>query len=248
MYLRGEIPPFFWNRVDKLCTQTLALLLPAYAYVAEFKGHRPIHVCELHQALHEVIAYAGWISVHIRLAPAIVSFNWIQPGEPFSLTQVNLCQEAYASSKKAAHQHQRRLRRRRPDGQDIKSVARVKISVTPEIIRHKSVSQSIGTSGMTSYKILEPHVVYYEGLHLDSDEKRVFVSLPEYIRRLRDQVCMPRGASIVIMLLVVLYVVVFKTSSGHRAWEGAWSWAYPPPPPPPLEPTKTSWWNVGSWY
>ncbi|KAJ4236928.1 hypothetical protein NW759_000051 [Fusarium solani] len=239
VYLMAQIPPFFWNRVDELCTQTLALLLPAYTYAAEFQGHQPIPVRKLHQALHDVIAYAGWINVHIRMAPAIFSFNWVQPGEPFSLSQINLCQEAYISSKAAAQRHQERLRRRRPDSQRVMSRARVKISVTPEITRDKDVSKSIGTPGMTSCKILQAHVVYYEGLQLDSDEKRVFVSLSEYIRRLREQVCMPRGAAIVIMLLVLLCLWVFLTPSGHRVWEGTRSWVYPRPSIVEPDPTKT---------
>ncbi|KAI8691629.1 hypothetical protein NCS56_00155800 [Fusarium sp. Ph1] len=239
MYLIAQIPPCFWNRVDELCAQTFALLLPAYAYAAEFRGHQPTPVRELHQALHDVIAYAGWINVHIRMAPAIFSFNWVKPGEPFSLSQINLCQEAYISSKAAAQRHQERLRRRRPDSQQVMSRARVKISVTPEITRDKDVSKSIGTPGTTSCKILQAHVVYYEGLQLDSDEKRVFVSLAEYIRRLREQVCMPRGAAIAIMLLVLLCLWVFLTPSGHRVWEGTRSWVYPRPSIVEPDPTKT---------
>ncbi|KAI8689033.1 hypothetical protein NCS55_00159100 [Fusarium keratoplasticum] len=239
MYLIGQIPPCFWNRVDELCAQTLALLLPAYAYAAEFQGHQPTPVRKLHQALHDVIAYAGWINVHISMVPAIFSFNWVQPGEPFGLSQINLCQEAYISSKAAAQRYQERLRKRRPGAPVLNSRARVKISVTPEITRDKDVSKSIGTPGTTSCKILQAHVVYYEGLQLDSDEKRVFVSLPEYIRRLREQVCMPRGAAIVIMLLVLLCLWVFLTPSGHRAWEGTRSWVYPRPSIVEPDPTKT---------
>ncbi|RSL55770.1 hypothetical protein CEP54_009190 [Fusarium duplospermum] len=227
MYLITQIPPFFWTRVDKLSAQILTFLLPACAYAAEFKGHKPIPIRELHQALHDVVAHAGWISVHIRLASAIFSFNWVQPGEPFSLSQVNLCQEAYSYSQEAARRHQERSRRRNPDGRVMNSRARVKISITPEIIRHKSVTKSTGTPGMTSYKILAPHVVYYEGFQLDSDEERAFVSLPEYIYRLREQLCTPRGAALAIMLFVSFCLWVFLTSSGQRAWGGVWAWVYP---------------------
>ncbi|UPK99563.1 hypothetical protein LCI18_010498 [Fusarium solani-melongenae] len=224
MHVITQIPPFFWNTVDKLCTQTLALLLPAYDYAAEFQGHQPTPVRKLHQALHEVIAHAGWINVHIRLAPAIFSFKWVEPGEPFGLNQINLCQDAYISSKAAAQRYQERRRKRMPGAPVLNSRARVKISVTPEIIRHKSVSKSIGTPGTTVYKILQPHVVYYEGLQLDSDEERAFMSLPEYIRRLREEACMPRGAALAIMFLVLLCLWVFKTTSGHRVMEGTRFW------------------------
>ncbi|KAM0441140.1 hypothetical protein ACHAPT_000445 [Fusarium lateritium] len=242
---KGEAPPLFWDEVDELCTQTVALLEPAYDYAAEFRGYRPISKSKLHQFLHDVIAYAGWINVHIRMASAIVSCDWVHPGEPFSMGQVNLWQEAYIASKEAAQQHQQRLLRRRPDSQEMKSMARVKISVTPKIVRHKAVSESIGTPGMTTYELLAPHIVYYKGLELDSDEKRAFVSLPEYIQRLREQLCAPRGASFAIMLVVLLYLWVSMTATGYRAWQGAWSLVNPPEPKP--EPSK-SWWNVGSWF
>lgn len=239
MYLIAQIPPFFWDTVDQLSTQTLALLLPAYDYAAEFQGHEPTPVCELHQALHEVIAHAGWINVHMRLTPAIFTFNWAQPGEPFGLGQINLCQEAYISSKAAARGFEERRQKRRPGAPVLKSRARVKISVTPEIIRHKSVSKSIGTPGMTVCKILQPHVVYYEGLLLDEDEKRSFMNLLEYICRLREKLCTPRGAALAVMFFLLFCMWVFRTPSGYRAWEGVRSWVYPRPNIVQPDPTKT---------
>lgn len=229
MYLITQVPPFFWNRVDELCAQTLAMLLPAYTYAAEFEGYKPAPVRKVHQALHEVIAYAGWINVHIRLAPAIFSFNWVQPGEPFSLSQINLCQEAYTSSKAVAERYREQARKRRPGARVLNSRARVKISVTPEIIRHKSVSQSIGRPGMTVYKILQSHVVYYEGLQLDSDEQMAFVTLPDYMHRLEEDLCTPWAAAFTIMFLVPLYMFLSLTPLGNRAWEGARSLVYPRP-------------------
>ncbi|KAF5003964.1 hypothetical protein FDECE_9504 [Fusarium decemcellulare] len=244
---RGE-PPRFWDEVDRLCAQTLALLLPAYIYVAEFEGHEPVPISELHQALHEVIAYAGWLNVCIRMSSAVVSYNWVIPGEPYSMDQVNLCHEAYESSKKAAQHHQQRLKERKPSGQQMGSTARIKISVTPEIIRHKPVPESLGRQGMTSYTIMKPHVVYYEGLELDKDERRAFISLPDYIDRLRNRSLDPRTQALLIMLAVLLVLLVCCTPYGQRAGQDIWSWVQrelglnPEPKPEPM-----SFWNVGSW-
>ncbi|KAM0253539.1 hypothetical protein ACHAP5_000570 [Fusarium lateritium] len=215
----GE-PTRFWEEVDKLCTQTLALLLPVYDYTSEFTGYSPVPVAELYQMLHDVIAYAGWISVCIRMSPAIVSINWLKPADPYAMGQTNTCQSAYEFSKEAALQHQMRAKRRNHNGDHILSAPRIKISVAPEIIRHKTLPNAMQSQGVTSYTILKPQVVYYEGLRLDKDEWRVYISLPDYIKKLRDQNCVPRYAALVIMLFVLLALWVHFTASGQQSWQG----------------------------
>lgn len=215
----GE-PTRFWEEVDKLCTQTLALLLPVYDYTSEFTGYSPVPVAELHQMLHDVISYAGWLSVCIRMSPAIVSINWLKPADPYAMGQTNTCQSAYEFSKEAALQHQMRARQRRLKGDRMLSAPRIKISVAPEIIRHKTLPKSLQTQGVTSYTIMKPQVVYYEGLQLDQDEWRVYISLPDYIKKLRDQNCVPRYAALVIMLFVLLALWVHFTASGQQTWQG----------------------------
>ncbi|KAM5355259.1 hypothetical protein ACJ41O_001905 [Fusarium nematophilum] len=238
---RGE-PALFWEEVDTLCTQTLVLLLPAYTYAAEFKGYEPVPIQDLYQSLHDVIAYAGWLNVLIRLSPAIVSYNWAIPGEPYHMNQVNLCHEAYKSSQTATQQHQAKVRRRRPDSEHRDSAARIKISVTPEIVRHKPVPESVGTLGMTSYTILKPHVVYYEGLELDMHEQQAFVSLPDYIRRLRARKGTPRVPALVIMMIALLSLLVFSTATGRQVLQSAGAWVNPAP-----KPAKKSLWGMG-WF
>ncbi|KAF4984755.1 hypothetical protein FZEAL_116 [Fusarium zealandicum] len=220
---RGD-PSLFWDEVDKLCTQALALLKPAYTYAAEINTKEPSPIAQLHQSLHDVIAYAGWLNVCTRLSSAIVSYNWVIPGEPYSMSHVNLCQEAYTFSKEAAQRHQERLRTRRPNDVQQGSVARVKISVTPEIVRHKPVPESVASHGMTSYTIMKPHVVYYEGLELDAEEERAFMSLPDYIRRLRDRGSNPRLAALLIMVIGLICLWTSLTTTGQETWHNVQKW------------------------
>ncbi|KAF5002883.1 hypothetical protein FGRMN_44 [Fusarium graminum] len=200
---KGE-PVLFWEEVDKLCTQTLAMLLPVYEYTAEFTGFNPAPVPELYQMLHDVIAHAGWLNVCIRMSPAIISTSWLKPGDPFAMGQTNMCQAAYEVSKEAALHQQMRVKHRRPNGDRIMSAPRVKISVAPELVRHKPLPEVMETQGVTSYTIMKPQVVYYEGLQLDQDEWRAYISLPDYIKKLRDQNCVPRYVALVILLFVLL--------------------------------------------
>lgn len=220
LHVTGGEPTRFWGEVDKLCTQTLALLLPVYDYTSEFTGYSPIPMAELYQMLHDVIAYAGWLSVCIRMSPAIVSINWLKPADRYAMGQTNTCQSAYEFSKEAARQHQMRARQRRLKGDHMLSAPRIKISVAPAIIRHKILPKVLQTQGVTSYTIMKPQVVYYEGLQLDQDEWRVYISLPEYIKKLRDQNCVPRYAALVIMLFVLLALWVHFTASGQQIWQG----------------------------
>lgn len=196
------------------------MLLPVYDYTSEFTGYSPIPVAELYQMLHDVIAYAGWLSVCIRMSPAIVSINWLKPADPYAMGQTNTCQSAYEFSKEAARQHQMRARRRRLKGDHMLSAPRIKISVAPKIIRHKILPKVLQTQGVTSYTIMKPQVVYYEGLQLDQDEWRVYISLPDYIKKMRDQNCVPRYAALVIMLFVLLALWVHFTASGQQIWQG----------------------------
>ncbi|KAM0345529.1 hypothetical protein ACHAPU_006456 [Fusarium lateritium] len=219
----GE-PFLFWQEVDKLCTQTLAMLLPVYEYTAEFAGYNPPPVPELYQMLHDVIAYAGWLSVCIRMSPAIISTNWLKPGDPFAIGQVNMCHAAYEFSQEAALQHHIRVNDHNPNGDYIMSAPKVKISVAPELIRHKPLPEVMETQGVTSYTIMKPHVVYYEGLPFDEDQRRVYISLPDYIKKLRDQNCVPRYAALVILLFVLLCLWIHFTTLGWQTWQRSHEW------------------------
>ncbi|RGP80319.1 hypothetical protein FLONG3_1468 [Fusarium longipes] len=211
------VPPLFWQEVDKLCTQMLAMLLPFFNYVKEASPCEAISTSELYQSLHDVVAYAGWLSVCIRMSPAIISIDWTIPGELYSAKFVNMSQEAYETSKKRARVY---------DKYDIRpwsmrklSTARVKISVTPKIVRHKPLPESLAINGITSYTIMKPSVVFYEGYNLEQDERKAFISLPDYIQKLRDLSCVPRYTALAIILVTLIWMWVFYTASGQQTWQ-----------------------------
>ncbi|EXA51616.1 hypothetical protein FOQG_03506 [Fusarium oxysporum f. sp. raphani 54005] len=236
---RGE-PDLFWREVDKLTTEVYLLLLHVYEFTASFDGYEPISRTELYQLLHDVISYAGWLSVGLRMSSAIVSINWLIPGELHALDQVSTCQPAYEASKEAAQQQGMRLQEQRPERKQISSMARVKISVIPEIIRYRPYPKEANVEGIDSYRMMEPHAVHYHGLQEEHDENRAFISLPDYIKKLRDRNCAPRNAALVIMVTILICLWVLYTTSGQQTWQEAKGWVNPEPGP---EPEK-SWWSL----
>ncbi|KAI1042392.1 hypothetical protein LB505_010997 [Fusarium chuoi] len=227
---RGE-PDLFWREVDRLTTEVYLLLLHVYEFTASFDGYEPISRTELYQLLHDVISYAGWLSVGLRMSSAIVSINWLMPGELYALNQVSTCQPAYQASKEAAQQHDMRLQEQRRERKQISSMARVKISVIPEIIQYRPYPKDANVEGIDSYRIMEPHAVHYEGFLGEHDENRAFISLSDYIKKLRDRNCAPRNAALVIMVTVLICLWVLYTTSGQQTWQKARGWVIPEPEP-----------------
>ncbi|KAF5643807.1 hypothetical protein F25303_6204 [Fusarium sp. NRRL 25303] len=237
---RGE-PDLFWSEVDKLTTEVYLLLLHVYEFTANFDGYEPISRMELYQLLHDVISYAGWLSVGLRMSSAIVSINWLIPGELYALNQVSTCQPAYEASKEAAQQHDMRLQEQRPERKQMSSMARVKISVIPGIIQYRPYPKDANVEGIDSYRIMKPHAVHYEGFLEEHDENRAFISLPDYIKKLRDRNCAPRNAALIIMVTVLICLWVLYTTSGQQTWQKARGWVIPEPEPEPKKPWYRLW-------
>ncbi|KAH7156494.1 hypothetical protein EDB81DRAFT_392837 [Dactylonectria macrodidyma] len=222
MYLgatRGQ-PPLFWEEVDKLCTQVLAVLLPTFAWTSVTRKSPAPSAQRLYQWLHDVIAYAGWINICIRLSPAIIISDWVKPGERIQLDQVNLSQDVYEYSEKRVRAWLKRTNSK------CEMTARVKISVAPEIIRYKPATDAFGRQGTVKYTIMNPHVVYYEGRELDQDEEKTYVSLPDYIQRLRERRTVPHGPALAIMFLLFLIFLWCSSEDDedtyYLPWRGAW--------------------------
>ncbi|KAG8674329.1 hypothetical protein FPOAC2_00341 [Fusarium poae] len=231
----GE-PPLFWQEVDKLCWQTLSMLLPLYGYVEETAISKPIPKTELYQSLHDVFAHAGWISVCMRMSPAVISIDWNIPGEPFSAELVNNSQDAYEASKKAAMAHEasvekarqrmslRRSGKPKAHIRHVKSAPRVKITVTPTMVRHKPLPRTMNIKGVTSYTIMKPSAVFYEGFKLEGDEKKAYTSLPDYIQKLRDRNCVPEKTVMAIMAFAAIWLWVSFTTSGQQTQQIVQQW------------------------
>ncbi|CEI63916.1 hypothetical protein FVEN_g9211 [Fusarium venenatum] len=233
----GE-PPLFWQEVDKLCWQSLAMLLPFYDYVEETAVSKPMPKTELYQSLHDLFAHAGWISVCMRMSPAIISIDWNIPGEPFSTELINNSQEAYEASLDAAKAHEASVEKARqyqmmvlgvsgkprPHIRQVKSAPRVKITVTPTMVRHKPLPKTMNIKGVTSYTIMKPSVVFYEGFKLEGDENKAYTSLPVYIQKLRDRNCVPEKTVMTIMALATIWMWVSFTTRGQQTWQIMQQW------------------------
>ncbi|CAM1504738.1 Fc.00g023290.m01.CDS01 [Cosmosporella sp. VM-42] len=249
MYLeaRRGLPPLFWDEVDRLTTRLVAMLLPAYTLVAESAPWHPPPVQQLYQSLHDVVAYAGWLNVCMRLSPSIIVTEWPKPGERMQLHgQENLSQELYEFSLQNAQKYAKRNPRLKSNGFHSGWMARVKISVTPQITRH-TPSDEPNMEGMTAYTVMKPHVVYYQGRFNDNEERQLFISRSEYVRRLRNRKTVPHAAALVVMLLGLLMLWMLYADSEQRVWHW-WkqgisptpeTWAEPEPEPE-AEPNGTT--------
>ncbi|KAL7791307.1 hypothetical protein V8C37DRAFT_410498 [Trichoderma ceciliae] len=149
------VPPLFWKSVDRIAAQILALLSPLYAALGEEMPSRSSY-----QALHDIVALAGWLNVAIRLSPKITIFEWVQPGEAYRYSYVCVGEEkatTSASNRKV---------------QDPRTRTRVMISTAPKITRHARGSEGLFT-GTTTYDAMQPHVFTYTGLYTDWEDNLV---------------------------------------------------------------------------
>ncbi|KAK7416324.1 hypothetical protein QQX98_005268 [Neonectria punicea] len=225
LYLRtkGGLPPLFWEEIDKLSTQVLVLVRPVFSWTSKIEGWQPPSIQELHQWLHDVIAYAGWINICNRLSSAIIVSDWTKPGERYNWRQDNLAHDVYEFSKNVAE-------RRASKRSVYNTTARVKISAGPEIIRYRPVNNGTEKTGVAKYTLMRPLLVYYEGRELDQDDDKTYVSLPDYIEWLRNRKTVPYRTALAIMFIVTLTLCVLFTSSGQDdswqddSWRDDYEW------------------------
>lgn len=162
----GGIPPLFWESVDKITAQIVALLSPLYTALGEEAPSRSSY-----QALHDIVALAGWLNVAIRLSPKITIFEWVQPGEAYRHSYVCIGEEKIATTSTPASSRR---------SQNLRNRTRVMISTAPKITRFARGSDGLFT-GTATYEVMQPHVVTYTGLYTDWEDNRV-VPLQRHVR------------------------------------------------------------------
>ncbi|KAL7919646.1 hypothetical protein ACQKWADRAFT_329444 [Trichoderma austrokoningii] len=150
----GSVPPLFWNRVDKITAQIVAMLSPLYSAIGEEAPSQSSY-----QALHNIVALAGWLNVAIRLSSKITAFEWVQPGEAYNFSWLCIGEEKNMASNGHGEAQDDQVRRR----------TRVMISAVPKIIRYAD-GLSAGTE---TYIVMQPHVVTYRGVYADWEDNRV---------------------------------------------------------------------------
>ncbi|KAL6813440.1 hypothetical protein GGI42DRAFT_349560 [Trichoderma sp. SZMC 28013] len=149
----GGVPPLFWKRVDKITAQIVTLLSPLSAALGE-DAPSP----SSYQALHDIVALAGWLNLAIRLSPKITVFEWVQPGETYRHSHLCVGEENASSPASYGKIH------------DTRSRTRVMISTAPKITRHAHAAKGYFT-GTATYEVMQPHVVTYVGGYTDWDDK-----------------------------------------------------------------------------
>ncbi|RFU75819.1 hypothetical protein TARUN_6420 [Trichoderma arundinaceum] len=136
----GGVPPMFWKNVDRITAQIVAMLSPLYAAIGEEAPSRSSY-----QALHDIVALAGWLNVAIRLSPKITVFEWVQPGEAYRHSHLCIGEEKTTAS--PSHRK----------AQDARNCTRVMISAAPRITRYARGSEGLFT-GTATYEAMQPHV------------------------------------------------------------------------------------------
>jgi hypothetical protein len=159
----GGVPPLFWKRVDRITAQIAAMLSPLYSAIGE-----EVPSQSSYQALHNIVALAGWLNLAIRLSPKITVFEWVQPGEAYQFSYLCIGEE----KKMTSDSHNE------PQDEQVRQRTRVMISAAPKITRYARGSDGF-TAGTETYDVMQPHVVTYRGIYADWEDKRV-VSLQSH--------------------------------------------------------------------
>lgn len=133
------------------------MLSPLYSAIGEEAPSQSSY-----QALHNIVALAGWLNVAIRLSPKITVFEWVQPGEAYQFSYLCIGEEKKMVSNAHGEAQDDQTRKR----------TRVMISAAPKITRYAHGSDGF-SAGTETYEIMQPHVVTYRGLYADWEDGRV---------------------------------------------------------------------------
>ncbi|PTB68819.1 hypothetical protein BBK36DRAFT_17839 [Trichoderma citrinoviride] len=146
----GGIPPLFWKRVDSVTAQITELLSPLSAAVGG-----EIVSSSSYQALHDIVALAGWLNIAMRVSPKITTFEWVKPGEAYRHGFLSIGEDKQTSTVSSESHHRVR--------------ARVMISTTPKITRYVRSSKGFFW-GTETYEVMKPHVFTYTGYFRDWED------------------------------------------------------------------------------
>lgn len=205
VYLKatGGVPPLFWKRVDKVTAQISAILSPLYSIIGEEAPSQSSY-----QALHNIVALAGWINVAIRLSPKITAFEWVQPGEAYQFSYLCVGEEKNMALNDHSEAQDDEIRKR----------TRVMISAAPKITRYARASDGFST-GTETYEAMQPHVVTYRGSHADWEDDCV-VSLQDHTQN-GLLVFLGRILSLLISVMRLAIVLLIAGVFGLMVF-GAW--------------------------
>ncbi|UNI23225.1 hypothetical protein JDV02_009058 [Purpureocillium takamizusanense] len=180
-YLRGAgslEPPHFWTQVNETAHIIMRMMMPVHRIVCGRLRNPDESRSGLYQRLHDVVAHAAWLSVGLQLSTCITQIGWLRPGDTSVFGQVNVSDDIYGRARQEAWKLSATLGR----GYDLPHVARVKISVVPQITRYEPMAGSEDRSaGLVSYAVTRAHVAYYQAWARDDKDRESLVSLSEHL-------------------------------------------------------------------
>ena len=175
-------------------------LLPFYNFIGEQRPEMLRTLDDLCQKLHSLIASAGWLSILLRLSPAIFDFNWSTPGEPYKYTDHAVHGGIYEYSRVKALADDRKHER-----DDDCRLARIMLSIAPQVIC--SEPKITPNKGKHVIFFLRPKVVTYQGFKDLNMDRSTHLPIGKYLERIAFKVRAAKVTVVLFMLLVPLVVL-----------------------------------------
>ena len=173
-------------------------LLPFYNFIGEQRPEMLRTLDDLCQKLHSLIASAGWLSILLRLSPAIFDFNWSTPGEPYKYTDHAVHGGIYEYS---------RIKALADDRKHVRDVgcrmARIMLSIAPQVIC--SEPKTTPHKGKHVIFFLRPKVVTYQGFKDLKMDISTRMPIGKYLERIASKM---RAAKVAVALIMLLFSLV----------------------------------------
>jgi len=210
------LTPDFWKEVDRLASQTTALLLPLINLQGKLvpDSNWP-RLVAIHQELHNIIAHAGYLAICMSWSRSVFRITFPEPGQLWDADQNHLDNTIHDGSKKAATAHDLAKVRaaEKPATRPPFRVAKVKIAVWPLVQRFKPLTPAEGYGSEGGEKIttvMKSQVVFYAGLLDGASEMAERGPLAQHVRQARWQASYlhPRALLIGLIRLLVLLLLI----------------------------------------
>lgn len=195
------MPPNFWERVREVSSQILKMLLPLYNVCGYEFSDKPPALEDFAQAVFNIVAYAGWLNLTIRLSSGVLNISWSGPGLPASNDEKMVLEEVFTAS------HARAKSKDDASNQAAAREKRIKISAAPSITRFSLDEEKLFHHKV--YLIQQPHVIYYSALK----NEREHLSLADHVASVRRA----EGLSptwLVLLIMVVAFNILLAAFVG----------------------------------
>lgn len=185
-------PPHFWERVGRVSSQIVQMLLPLYNVCGNEFKKKPAALADFAQATFNIVAYAAWLNNVSRLSTGVLNISWSGPGLLGGQTEKEVLQDALIRSQACVEA------KYKASMESFERERRVKISAAPAIAR-LTLDDSRPEHHMV-YIIQQSHVVYYSA----SPGEVESMALEEYVKGVRKPDALPPTSTWLVLLILFL--------------------------------------------